>query len=773
MPLKLTPEAEIIRDHAKRCVPPGQDLDLELLVSTLFYASDLKTRIPEFIPHFQVPREHRSSTPERVPLSAELIPIISLMARRHPDPIDPETWFVDLLWSQEGMAFAEAQGLTQENLQYALSRLRELEASRQDPTGEGPPPELFQPASGWRASEARTQALGELNDFGRMLTDGHPPKGTLVGMEEPLQAILRALVKRNQRSALVVGQPGTGKTALIREVARRLMSGHPGIPKRLREYDLFELSPTFLRSGATLVGEYDERVAKLIQILRENPKVLLFVDEVHSLLQSGIHERGNFTDANEAFKQALSDGEISLIGATTTAEYRYYLEGDKALVQRFSLVRIDPPTPGATLRILQGRREEIETFYGVEIPPDRLSEVVDLTEEFMLGRAQPRKSIQLLDEACAYCVTRNPPLDTVSSQALWQALEDTVGHSLLRENQLTEKKLLGKLTERIRGQEETLGEIARAFVSGLGGWVQNRQGPRGVFLFGGPTGVGKTETAVLLGRILGDGRESVLRVDCNTLQPSGTDSGQAVHVLLGPPPGYIGYVRGQGGLLSRIRDHPASVVLFDEIEKADPGVGEILLQIMDSGRAEDTDGNLLDFRRSFLVFTTNSGAVYDEGKAIGFDPEKRYQVPHTDVSAMRDAIKGMGLGEEFLGRIDHVFVFDPLRPDAVREILESRLAQLQDLAEVRGYALEWDGDVVSHLSAQWQPRFGVRHLLAMVRNRIVEQLSVADAQGELKEIRKIRLEVTSADSHGPLGQVPGPARRRRNGSTLVIALPRP
>jgi ATP-dependent Clp protease ATP-binding subunit ClpA len=388
-----------------------------------------------------------------------------------------------------------------------------------------------------------------------------------------------------------------------------------------------------------------------------------------------------------------------------------------------------------------------------------------------LARAQPRKSIQLLDEACAYCVTRTPPLENVSTEALWQALQDTVGHSLLREEVLTEESLRGRLAERIIGQDSTLREIARAFVSGLGGWVQDREGPRGVFFFGGPTGVGKTETALLLGRILGGGRESVLRIDCNTLQPSGSDSGQAIHVLLGPPPGYIGYVRGKGGALSRIRDYPESVVLFDEIEKADPGVGELLLQIMDSGRCEDTEGNLLDFRRSFLIFTTNAGAVYGDEKTIGFEAEARTQGPRTDAEAMREAIRKMGLGEEFLGRISHFFIFGSLAPAAVQEILTRQLARLQDTAEVRGHDLEWDEAVVSHLASQWQPRFGVRHLLAMVRNRIVEQLSIADAQGELQGIRQIRLEVAERGERDLPGPMPGSATKRREGDALIIGLP--
>jgi ATP-dependent Clp protease ATP-binding subunit ClpA len=694
------------------------------------------------------------------------------MARSHPDPIGPEEWFVDLLWSSQGLSYAAEIGIDEEDLNTAIVRLREMEEAKEADGIERAHPghSVGTGRSKWRASEKRAEVLRELNDFGRMLTEGPPPKESLIGMEDEIQAVLRALVKRKQRSALIIGLPGTGKTALVRELARRLMEGHPSIPQRLRDHDIFELSPTFLRSGASLVGEYDERVTKLIRLLTESPQVVLFVDEVHSLLQSGIHERGNFTDANEAFKKALSQGDLSLIGATTTAEFRYYLEPDRALVQRFSLVRITPPTPMATREIISRRRAEIEEFYQISIPEEILPSIVDLTEEYLPTRAQPRKSIQLLDETCAYCVTRTPPLESVTRDAVWEALESTVGHDLAREDSLTEEAVFQRLSGKIVGQNRTLKAVARAFISGLGGWARHREAPRGVFFFGGPTGVGKTETAILLSHTLGDGRESMVRVDCNTLQPSGSDSGQAVHVLLGPPPGYIGYVRGKGGLLSRIRDIPESIVLFDEIEKADPAVGEILLQIMDSGRCEDSDGNLLDFRRSFLVFTTNAGSSYADSKAIGFESEVRSAEPTTDPETMKEEIRKMGLGEEFLGRISHFFLFDGLGRDDVEIILQTQMEKLRNTAEMRGFQLFWNADVIHHLSAQWQPRFGVRHLLFILRNRILEQLSVADAQGELKGVMEIRLEVMAPEVGAEGMPGPGSASRRREGDTFFIGL---
>ena len=764
MPLNLSPESAAARDFAKRCVPDGEKLDTGLFISAVYHATHIRDRIPAFESFFEKPEEVTDDVPSSVPLEDELIPVLTNLAKRNGGPIDPEDLWVSLLYSPKGMEYAAQRGVTEEALNEAVATLK--------PAPAGGARLAAKPRSrvGWRATPQRAQVLEELNPFGRMLTEGTPPQEAFIGMELRIQAVLRTLVKRKQKSAIITGEPGTGKTSLVRELARRLVEGHPSIPARLRDVDIFEISPTFLRAGTTLVGQYEERIGTLLKTLKENPKVILFVDEVHSLLQSGIHERSNFTDANEAFKQALAQGELSLIGVTTTAEYRYYLEPDQALVQRFSLIPLPSPTPAEALTIVMGRLPELETFYDVDIPDAMVARAVDLTEEYLPGRAQPRKSIQLLDEVCAYCVTRTPPLDTVTEDALWEVLEDTIGHGIARQETLTEDGLFTKLSQRIVGQDVALRGVARAFVAGLGGWSVERESPRGVFFFGGPTGVGKTETALLLADVLGNGRESLLRIDCNTLQPSGTDSGHATNILLGPPPGYIGYVRGKGGALSRIRERPESIVLFDEIEKADPGVGELLLQILDTGRCEDTDGNLLDFRRAFIVFTTNAGVAHDHGPSIGFGSSGPGVGPTVDEERMKEEIRRTGLGDEFLGRITHLFMFQGLTPPSVRKILVTQLEKLQDTAEVRGYRLEWDDAVVDHLVGQWQPRFGVRHLLAILRNRIVEILSVADAQGELRGVRVIRLACLDSPPSAAAGALTGMAVRERDGATLKIKL---
>ena len=304
----------------------------------------------------------------------------------------------------------------------------------------------------------------------------------------------------------------------------------------------------------------------------------------------------------------------------------------------------------------------------------------------------------------------------------------------------------------------------------MGGWAK-RSGPRGVFLFGGPTGVGKTETALVLAKILGGGQDTLIRVDCNTLQSSSQESGPAINRLLGVPAGYVGYARGQGGILSRIRDLPESIVLFDEFEKAGPAVGKLLLQIIDDGQVEDVDGNLLDFRRSFIIFTTNAGCIYDQ-RQMGFNAEQgtERQTPTADLDSLKRDLRALGLGEEFLARMTHILLFRGLDRDSIEEILRRQLEGLRKTSELKGLKLMWESDLILHLTSQWQPRFGVRFLSTILRHRIVEQLGIADAQGELKGVKGIRLEVTKADEKQSVSSLAGLATRRLEGDTLIIGV---
>jgi len=753
MSMKLESQCQAAMDLAKSSIPEGKELDVGLALSALYYGTNLCKSWPALAKGLDVPRPCQTEVPEEVPMAGELELLLAQLSTR-PEPVSAEALFGVLLESPAGHTLLASSGIEETEIAAVLAALRTTAKSS------------------WRNSDPRREAVQALAPYGRMLTDENACQGGMVEKEDTIRALVRVLCKRKRRNVIVIGPPGTGKSALIYELSSRLARGDASLPMALRDTDVYEMSPTFIKAGASVVGQFEERMKNLIQVLEANQKIILFVDELHSFFQTGLDGKGPFSDAGDIMKGALSRGKLTCIGCTTSAEYRHYIEPDGALARRFSLITLAAPSADETIRILKSKLPRLENFYApLSIPEAILERVVSLTEEHLPSRFQPDKSIQLLDEACAYCVTATPRMDTVSEDALWRSLEDTIGHSVVRTRTLTEESVYEELARKIVGQDEVLRGVARAFVTGLGGWTQG-SGPRGVFLFGGPTGVGKTETALELARILGGDRDTLVRVDCNTLQGSGYDGGPAINRLLGVPPGYIGYARGRGGILSRVRDCPETVVLFDEFEKAPRAVGELLLQILDKARVEDVDGNILDFGRAFVVFTTNAGCVYDKRQPIGYLPDQASVpvTPEVDEDRLKQELGAMGLGQEFLGRIGHFFLFNGLDQASIRTVVEGQIKKLQAMAEERNLSLSWSPKLVDHLASQWQPRFGVRHLATILLHRVAEQLSVAEAQGELREATEVRLEVMQTPDDADDLDLSGLAVRETEESRLVIRL---
>lgn len=757
MGLEFNSEAQAAIDLAKRSLSRDGELDAGILLAALYHQTDLRERLPDLTKFLEEPKP-RTKDPGEKSVAGPLQSVLGAL----PDdtPVGAEELFEALLESDSGRDYLLRAGLSAELMSDIHAALRT-----------GVVPGRPAAAGTWRSSSERREVVEALNSYGRMLTAVDLPHKNITDVEKTITSLAATLVNRKRHSALVIGPSGTGKTAVVHEFARRLVNGDQTIPAMLRDRDVFELSPAYLRAGAGVVGEYEARLKALLEILRQHPKVIVFVDEVHSLLQSGMHVQSPWAAGNEEFKKVIGSGEISLIGCTTLSEYRHYIEPDAALVRRLGLVRIEPPSAAETLEILKARRERVEAHYApLRIPEALLDKTVQLTEDYLLSRYQPSKSIQLLDEACSWCIVQDPPAEELTEEALTTVLEDTVGQGVVRTEPLTIDEVLGRLQEKIVGQDELLAELAHAFVAGMGEFKATK-GPRGNFFFAGPTGVGKTQTALVLAEILGGGKGALLRVDCNTLQGSGYDSGPAINRLLGPPPGYVGYVRGEGGILSKIRDIPEAIVLFDEIEKADPGVGKTLLQILDEGTAQDADDNLLDFRRSFLVFTSNAGVSYEGGRgSVGFDTGKdtKRAVSTVNKETVLEDLRRRGLPQEFLARNFKWFIFSELTREEIPIVIDRQLASLVEMTELRGYELEWDPGIVAYLADQWEPRFGVRHLTTIVKNRITEQLSVADAQGELEGVKRIRLERIEADGD-KRASIAGASRQRQE-DTLIIKL---
>jgi ATP-dependent Clp protease ATP-binding subunit ClpC len=772
----LSPEAQDALDLAKRAVTSNDALTPQLLLAAAFQVGALADEIPVLAGYLPPLGALADEVPAAVPVDATLQPVLGSLSQREMVTIPEMT--IALLESQGGRDYLMGRGMAAKEIAAAVVELRGEAALGDDRNGHEP--------LRWRASPERQQIIETLSTYGRMLTVGQPPQKGHLRTAHYLQAIQKSLTKMRRPSVIVVGQPGTGKTALIYEFARMIVEGDPSLAPALRDRDVFELSPSFLRSGASMVGQYEERITSLIKVLEANPQVILFVDEVHSLLASGMHERGPFTEANEAFKTAIGRGAFSLIGATTLAEYRHYIAPDKALARRFGLVKVEPPTRDETIAILGTRLEQYRRHYApLRIPDEVITTTVEMTEDLLPTRFQPDKSLELLDEACALCALADPPLEEVTERQLVQALEDSLGHTVVRPGTLKESEVLAKLREVIVEQDQALEPIAKGFVAGMAerDWF-TRKGPRRIFFFCGPTGTGKTETARILSKILGGDREAMIRVDCNTLQGSmSQDAGPVINRLLGVPPGYIGYARGEGGLLSRIRDMPECVVLFDEIEKASPAISQVLLQVLDEGRVEDSDSNLLDFRRAFIAFTTNAGVSYETARReIGFGRGESCTVnaageasPSVTKETVIHELGQRGYGMEFFGRSIDFIIFESMTRKGARQILERELGNLHETADLRGFALVWEQSVIEHLLDEWSPRFGARWVFDILRNRIGEQLNLAAAQGELDEIEGIGRVTRILLTKRPDDEVSekdtviaGLAGRRREGDTITV-----
>jgi ATP-dependent Clp protease ATP-binding subunit ClpC len=765
MSYALDPAVQTAVDTAKRSVPEDEELGVVHLLAALYHGTDLASRFPQLAAHLSAPQP-LTAEPGKRRLALPLSEVLAAFAPPAP-PASPDEVFTAIVSSRAGREALLGRGVAPADLDTIL-------ASLSSGPGGGP---------SWKRDPDRPKVIEALSAYGRTLTAIELPESHLFGVESVLRDLMKSLIQRKQRGVLLVGPPGVGKSAVVHEFARRITVGDPIIHPRIRDIDIFELSPAFLKAGASVVGQFEERIKGLLEILTAHPQVVVFVDEVHALLQSEMHVQTPFSGASAEFKKAVGNGDISLIGCTTLTEYRHYIEADRALADRFSQVRIDPPSADETVQIMQARLPSLRRYYHeLRIPDEIVPSTVKLAEDHLLGRYQPRKSIRLLDQACAWCLVQDPPFEEVTEAALRAVIEAETGQRLVETHRITSDELFERLTRTIIGQDGPLRTLADAIETGLGSWVGAGKGPRGNLFFAGPTGVGKTETAKLLAEAIGGSGRALIRIDCNTLQGSGWDSREAINTLLGAPPGYIGYVRGEGGVLSRVRDTPECIVLFDEIEKADPGVGKLLLQILDEGLVEDTDGNPLDFRRAFLIFTSNAGVTYGGASDdVGFRPPHAQEAPTTPAAAAKvtrgsvmDDLRRRGFPQEFLGRNFQWIMFGSLDVSHAREVLRRQLEELKTSAAVRPVPIEvrWDPGTIDRMTADWEPQFGVRHLTMQLRNRVIGQLSGAEARGELEAVTAVELRprqpAPTTPDHDPDEPRPPTVFRHREGDTLVI-----
>lgn len=583
-------------------------------------------------------------------------------------------------------------------------------------------------AYGVRMERNRMDTLSRKNcpalfQYGKLMTDPSNPYryDPLIGREKELQQMIRILSRRTKNNPCLIGEAGVGKTAIVEGIARKILQGD--VPESLQQMQLFALDLPALLSGAKYRGDFEERLKNCLAEASEHGNVILFIDELHTIVGAGAAEGA--IDAANMLKPQLARGEIRLIGATTPEEFRATIGKDGALERRFQPVTVHEPSAEQCYAMLQGLRETYAEFHRVHISDTVLRTAIHYADRYLHDRFLPDKAIDLLDEACSRARIR------------WEAEKDTTEIADVEEDDVaaivsvrtgipTEKiteaqrqKLLtlgSVLKQQVVGHDDAVDTLSAALCRASTG-LQDKSRPIGAFLFAGPTGVGKTALASALAAHLFDDKESLIRIDMSEFMEK-----HAVSKLIGAPPGYVGFEDG-GMLCERVRRRPYCVVLFDEIEKAHPDVCNLLLQIMEDGILTDSCGRTTSFRHALLIMTSNlGGEALRTGEQLGFLPDSG----KGGNAAATDALK-RHFSPEFLGRLDDVLWFQKLSEESLSQIAERMLQELQQRLSHMEIAMEYTPDAVRLLAnapkiRQYGARPMKQYLATMVENPIADKM---------------------------------------------------
>ncbi len=575
--------------------------------------------------------------------------------------------------------------------------------------------------------------------YGKLLTDPATlrARDPLIGRAKEVERLMQILARRTKNNPCLIGEAGVGKTAIVEGLAKLFLQG--GLPENLRGKHLVSLDLTAMLAGAKYRGDFEERIKSVVDEVAEAGNIILFIDELHTIVGAGAAEGA--IDAANILKPQLARGELQIIGATTVQEYRRHIEKDSALERRFQPVFVEEPTPEAAFAILRGLRENYESFHRIKIDDAVLQSAITLSERYIHDRYLPDKAIDVLDEACARAKMQaqkqpqtgfslqeqpmtleglhaalvkqreqtEPDPVALTSQDLAQVVSTWTGVPVSRitaaENEML-LRLEHSLRERIIGQDAPVHAVSAAIRRGRVG-LKDPNRPIGSFLFLGPTGVGKTELARVLADCLFDSGENMIRIDMSEYMEKHT-----VSRLIGSPPGYVGHEEG-GILTERVRSHPYSLVLFDEVEKAHPDIFHILLQILEDGTLCDAQGRRVDFRNTLIILTSNIGAELLQAGGLGFAADGA----QADARVMEAVRKQMR--PELLNRLDAITVFRMPTDAGFYQITEKLLGQLAARAMQLGYTLRFSPEAVQALAdAPDRARYGAR----TIRRRITEEV---------------------------------------------------
>jgi ATP-dependent Clp protease ATP-binding subunit ClpC len=582
-----------------------------------------------------------------------------------------------------------------------------------------------------REAPAARKPTPFLDRFGRDLTAlaRQGRLGPCIGREEEIRKVARILLQKRKNNPVLVGEAGVGKTCIVEGLAQKIASGE--VPEGLRRLRIVELGMGALVAGTKYRGEFEERLEAVIREAAEDPEVVLFIDEVHSLVGAGRAEGS--LDAATILKPALARGEIKCIGATTTAEYRRFIERDSALERRFQPVWVDEPSPEETVLILQGLRPGYEEHYGLTIPDETLRKAVELSVRYLPDFRLPDKAVDLLDQACARKVlaTLSPHKTRELSPSL---TPEDIAKVVAERCRVPVEELTADERERLLGMEEHLGrrvmgqdhavrQVAEAIRAARAG-LKDPKKPLASFLFAGATGTGKTELARALAEFLFGDESRLIVLDMSEYQER-----HSVARLIGAPPGYVGHEE-EGQLTGKVRTNPYCVVLFDEIEKAHPEVLDLLLQILDEGRLTDARGRRALFSEAVVVLTSNLGGRVPEGPArvVGFRPGETPAAGSEQWQGYEERVRQAvvrALRPELLNRLQAVVVFRPLDPETAGKILREKiLPAFNRRLAPQGIAVELGEDAADFLLQEgYSPAYGARELERAFARHVAEPLS--------------------------------------------------
>jgi len=648
-----------------------------------------------------------------------------------------------------------------------------------------------------KAGEAKGAAPREekgknLREFTRDLTaDARAGRlDPVIGRDEEIQRMIQILSRRTKNNPCLIGEPGVGKTALAEGLARKIVLGD--VPEDLLDKRILSLDLSGMVAGTKYRGEFEERIKKTLEEVRRSGDVILFIDELHTIVGAGSAEGA--VDAANIIKPALGRGEIRVIGATTLNEYRRYIEKDAALERRFQPVQVGEPSKEASLEILKGLREKYEQHHKLQITDEALEAAVNLSARYINDRFLPDKAIDLMDEAASRVrmETEEPSEELKSLEEKIAALTKDKEAAIQRQDYETAAQLRDiernyqeqvdlerdkrkkssaehrpvtaediaavvsgwtgipvtrmtedegqrllrmeeKLHERVVGQDEAVQAVARAIRRGRVG-LKHPKRPTGSFLFLGPTGVGKTELCKSLAEAMFGDETAMVRIDMSEYMERHT-----VSRLIGSPPGYVGHEEG-GQLTEKVRRKPYSVILFDEIEKAHEDVWNVLLQILDDGRITDSQGRTVDFKNAVIVMTSNIGAkrLTAAGGRLGFSAGTE-EVSKDGERQFREAREAV-LGElrqtfrpEFLNRIDDIIVFRALTEEDIREVARRMLGAVSARMEAMGVRLDASEEAVAELARKgFDPKYGARPLRRAIQSRVEDAVAEKLLDGTLK-----------------------------------------